>query len=641
MRLFEPGTIGKLRLKNRVVMAPMGNRFEEPDGRVSQRGIDYFVARARGGVGLIITNGFRVNHKPGGPAVFHAHMLDSKLYINRLNQLAEAVHDYGAKIWVQLQTGMGRTARPGIDEQAAAVSVLPCFWDSKATTREMTIEEIQQVARAYEATAKIARDAGVDGIEIHGHKGAFLDEFMTPLWNKRTDRYGGTLENRLRFPIEVIQAVKKGAGADFPVCYRYGLTHYLEGGREIDEGLEIAPRLEAAGADALSIDAGCEETIYWIHPPTTLPPGCIVDLAAMVKKVVRIPVITVGKLGYPQLAERVLQEGKADFVALGRPLLADPEWPNKVKSGRLDDICPCVGDHEGCEGRVSKRKYLSCTLNPATGMEREFALTPAQRRKNVLVVGGGPAGMEAARIAALRGHRVTLWERATSLGGNLVPGSVPDFKQDYRRLADYLVTQVKKAGVVVKLGQEGTPDAIFRMKPDVVFVATGGTPVVPPVSGVDRPHVVTALDLLSGKKEAGRSVVVIGGGFVGAETALHLARGGRTLTIVEVLDSILATTYRNNRLHMLKLLAESGIRVLTETRVIEIADTGVMVADRSGAQRCLEADTVVIAAGFTPNDGLSRALLGKVPEVYPIGDCVEPRKVINAIWEAFRTARLI
>ncbi|MFC1988016.1 NADH:flavin oxidoreductase, partial [Chloroflexota bacterium] len=349
MKLFEPGRIGKMRLKNRIVMAPMGVRFVEPDGRISQQGIDYFVARARGGTGLIITGGFLVTRGNGGEKISPAFpIVDDVMYIARLNKLAEAVHDYGAKLSIQLHNSLRYIASPGI---------------RYSEIREMTIGEIERLVQAYEFAAGVVSDAGVDCIDIHSHKGGFLDQFLTSLWNKRTDKYGGSLENRLRFPLEVIQAVKRGAGADFPVTYRYGLTHYLAGGREIEEGLEIARRLEAAGADALNIDAGCEETIYWIHPPTTQPPGCMVDLAAMVKKVVEIPVITVGKLGYPELAERVLQEGKADFIGLGRALLADPEWPNKVREGRFEDICPCICDHEGCEVREDKRKYRSCTVN--------------------------------------------------------------------------------------------------------------------------------------------------------------------------------------------------------------------------------------------------------------------------------------
>jgi 2-enoate reductase len=645
MKLFEPGKIGELPLKNRIVMAPMANRLEEPDGRLSQRAIDYYAARAKGGVGLITTCTFRVirDENVSAMSLVHDPMVDDKMYLTRLNELAEAVHDYGAKISIQLQSWMGRTTRPGIrDGGALAPSAVPCFWDTNLTTREMTTKEIKRLIGAFESAAEIANSAGIDCIELHSHKGGLLDQFMTSLWNKRTDEYGGNLGNRLRFATEVIQAIKRRVGADFPIVYRYGLTHYLAGGREVDEGIEIARRLEAAGVDALHIDAGCEETIYWIHPPPTLPPGCMVELAEMVKKAVNIPVIAVGKLGYPELAERVLQEGKADFIALGRQLLADPEWPNKVKEGKLEDICPCIGDLEGCEVRIEKRRYVSCTVNPATGMEREFAIKPAEQEKTVLVVGGGPGGMEAARVAALRGHKVTLWERGTALGGNLIPASVPDFKQDYRRLIDYLIAQVKKLGVTIELGKEATPELIQAMKPEVVFIAAGGTPIILEIPGIDKTKVTTAIDLLLGRKEAGRSVIVIGGGIVGSETALYLAQKGKKVTIVEILDSIARDMYqRDNRLHLLKLLAEADVEILTETNVLKITDEGISIANKNGKTSTLEADTVVVAVGLKPDEKFSEALMDKVPEIYTIGDCVKPRKVINAIWEAFRTARLI
>lgn len=639
MKLFEAGQIGKLRIKNRIVMAPMGTKFEELDGRVSHQHIDYYVARARGGVGLVMTGGFRVIRKAEGMrSLARAPMADDKMYLTRMNQLAEAVHDYGARLSVQLHTGLGRTAGPGIGEsEVVAPSAVPLFEKPGMTARAMTIQEIKRLVQAYKFAAEVVVEAGADSIDIHGHKGGLVDQFMTTLWNKRTDEYGGSLENRLRFPIEVIQAVKKGVG-DIPVTFRYGLTHYLEGGRQIDEGLEIARRLEAAGADALLIDAGCEETIYWIHPPTTFSPGCTVDLAAMVKKVVNIPVIAVGKLGYPELAEKVLQERKADFIALGRSLLADPEWPNKVREGRFEDICPCIGDLEGCEARVEKRKHLSCTVNPATGMEREFALRPAERKKTVLVVGGGPGGMEAARVAAIRGHKVTLWEKSDALGGNLIPASVPDFKQDYRRLVDYLIAQVKKHGVTIELGKEATPQLVQAMRPDIVFVAIGGAPIIPAIPGVDKAKVVTAVDVLLGRKEVGEFVSVIGGGTVGSETALYLAQKLKKVTIVEILDGIACNMYVNNRIHMLQLLARANVETLTETSVLAITDEGITIADKHGKESTLKADTVVLAAGMESKDKLSEALAG---EVHAIGDCVEPRRVINAIWEAFRTARLV
>jgi len=362
-------------------------------------------------------------------------------------------------------------------------------------------------------------------------------------------------------------------------------------------------------------------------------------MAAMAKKVVTIPVMAVGKLGDPELAESVLQQGKADFVMMGRPLLADPEWPHKVRAGRLDDIRPCLGCLEGCMGRGGK--YLSCTVNPTVGIERELTMEPAERKKTVLVVGGGPAGMEAARVAALRGHKVTLWEKGDALGGNLIPAAVPDFKQEYRRLIDYLSTQIKKLGVAVELDREATVDQIRKMAPDVVFLATGSKPIIPEIPGVEGRKVGAAADVLLGRHKVGEEVVVLGGGLVGCETALYLAEQGKRVTIVEILGGVARDVFSINRMHLVKLLTDSGVRIMTETTVTEITDDGVAIVDKDGKSSKLESDSVVLALGLSSSKELEETLKDVVPETHVIGDCVEPRKVMSAIWEAFRFARLV
>jgi len=337
----------------------------------------------------------------------------------------------------------------------------------------------------------------------------------------------------------------------------------------------------------------------------------------------------------------VLQEGKADFIAIGRPLLADPDWANKVREGRLEDIRPCIGDHEGCHKRLYERKLLSCTVNPACGMEREFVIRPAERKKSVLVVGGGPGGMEAARVAALRGHTVTLLEEEDVLGGKLIPAAVPGFKEEYRKLLSYLCTQIEKLGVNVRLGQEASPELIEEIEPEVLFIATGGKAILPEIPGIERKEVITAVDLLLGKREAGESVIVMGGGLVGCETALYLAEEGKKVTIVEILDSVMRDVYSINRIHLEKMLTDRDVRILTRVEVREISGKGIALTDQWGKISTLKADTVVVAIGFKPDEGLLGSLRGKVAEVYPIGDCVLPRRVINAMWEGFRIARFV
>jgi 2-enoate reductase len=424
MKLFESGKIGSMVLKNRIIMDALNIQMATPledHAGLTQRAIDFYVARAKGGVGLIKTTFMRPNRKLefsiGEPVV------DSERCVSWLNDLAEAVHDYDAKVCVQLSPGLGRipVPKPGLPHGGlVGPSALPSFRDPEGQmppigpgrypargeryllTRELETEEIEQLVRDFERSARICRLADIDAIEIHGHQGYLLDEFMTALWNKRTDKYGGDLDGRLRLALELVEAVKKGAGADFPVLFKYPLTHFLEGGRSIEEGLEIARRLEAVGVDALTITGGCYETYNRTQPPTTQPRGCWLSLCEKTKAVVRIPVIASGKLGYPDLAEKVLQEGKGDFVALCRYLLADPEWPNKVRAGRIEDIIPCVGCHEGCIARVRKYQRIGCAVNPAAGAERELTIRLAPKKKSVLVIGGGPAGMEAASVSGLK-----------------------------------------------------------------------------------------------------------------------------------------------------------------------------------------------------------------------------------------------
>jgi len=642
MKLFEPGKIGDLVIKNRLVMAPMAILgMTEPDGRLSQRAIDYYEARAKGGVGLIVTSATFVTRE------FENHLtiplVESNIHVSKLSELADVIHDYGARVAVQLSAGFGLVNHPLLFTKAKPIgpSALPCFWMPNVTAREMSVAEIEKLISAFKTSAELIRRAGIDAIELHGHEGYLFDQFKTKLWNRRRDKYGGDLRGRMRFSIEVMNAIREGAGKDFPIIYRFGITHHMPGGRESEEGLAVARLLEQAGANALHVDAGCYETWYWPHPPTTQPPGCMIDVAEMTKKAVDIPVIAVGKLGYPSLAEEVIEAGKADFVALGRALLADPEWPKKVKEGRLDEIRPCIGDHEGCLQRVNHSKYLSCTVNPAVGMEREFALKPAEKKKSILVIGGGPAGLEAARVSALCGHSVTLWEGGDNLGGNLIPASVPAFKKDYRIFVDYLATQVKRLGVSVHLNKVATAESVVEAKPDAVFIATGASFSLPEITGIDKDHVSTAIDVLQERVKIGNIVLIIGGGLIGSELAVHLSQQGRDVTIVEILNNIAWDMDAANRTHLIKLLDDYQVKILMESQVLEIKAGSAILSDRYGRRNEIKVDNVVIATGMVSNNDLCETLKDKLPDVYAIGDCVAPRKVLNAIWEGFRTARLI
>jgi len=641
MQLFEQGRIGQMVTKNRVVMCPMGTgRIADLDGGVSRRLIDYYVARARGGVGLIITGASIVNATlEPGLGLLATTRVDGPAHIGRLSELCDAVHHHGAKLAIQLSPGLGRVGFS--DVQPVSASAVPWFWDPRVTTRELTIGEIELLVKSYGTAAGIVKAAGADAIEIHGYGGYLTDQFTTALWNKRTDRYGGDLDGRLRFSMELIGAARMAVGRDFPLIFKFTPAHYIEGGREIEEGLEIARRLENAGVDALHVDLGCYEVWHRTMPCMYEPPASQIHLSEAVKRVVAIPVIAHGKLGYPEVATRVLEEGKADFVGLGRPLLADPEWPRKVKQGRLEDIKPCIGDLDGCIGRANATKYTSCTVNPITGMEREYALATAERRKSVLVIGGGPGGLEAARVAASRGHEVALWEKSARLGGNMVPASVPDFKQDIRRLIDYLSTQVNKLGVKVELMKEATRQLVQRSNPEVLIIATGAGPLVPEIPGIEGSNVFSAVDLLLGKKEPGEAVIVAGGGLVGCETAVYLATNGKKVTVIEMMSRLIPEDMNPiSMMGLMNMISESKVEVLTSTKLVEATEEGAIV-DAEGSRTELKADSIVLALGFKPESTLRDELEGKVPELFAIGDCVEPRRILHAMWEGFHAGRLI
>ena len=649
LKLLEPAQIGKMTLKNRVAMCPMGNVLIALDDSLLQRRREYYVERAKGGVGLIIT-GMTLGVSDGlAPGSNRTDLQLLSLLIMELNpiseifglkELADAVHQYGAKVCSQLSVGTGRVS-PFPEPPPVAASAMPAFFYPNITCRALTKDEIKTLVEAFGNTAALAKTAGADAIEIHGYGGYLLDQFQSALWNKRTDEYGGDLDGRLRFSMELIQAVQKSCGRNFPIIYKFTPKHYIEGGRELEEGLEMAQRFQSAGVAALHVDMGCYETWYRAIPPVYQPDACQIELSEAVKKVVDIPVISHGKLGRVEVAESVLREGKADFVALGRSLLADPDWVNKVKEGRVDDIRPCIGCLEGCINQVFMMKPISCAVNPACGNESENQLTPASKPKTVLVIGGGAGGMEAALVAASRGHLVTIWERSSELGGSLLAAAAPKFKKDIDRLVDYFRGQVKKLGVRIDLMKEGTPDDVLQMAPDVVIVATGGEPIVPDIPGIRKDNVFTAVNVLRGRKSVGQRVMVVGGGFVGCEVAVFLAEQGKRVTLVEMMDRLLPEPmFLINQMMLEKMVKDSAVEVMTGAKLEEIDNTGVIV-EQDRVRKSVACDSVVLALGYKGCGALKEELEDKVSEVFMIGDCVEPRRVMNAVWEGFHTARFI
>lgn len=644
-KLFDPIKIGKLELKNRIVMPALNTKFGTEWGAVNDRLIDYFVERAKGGVGLIVIENTCIDW-PAGKAGTNPIRADDWKFIQGLHDLAEAVHLYGAKIATQLQhpgrQGSSLTSAEG--QQLVAPSEIPCLPTGAEMPHALTIEEIEVLIGKYIMGATITKAAGFDAVEIQGGHGYLITQFMSPYSNKREDEYGRDFEGRMKFPISIIEGIRMVVGPDFPIIFRLSADEYVEGGLALEDNKLIARRLEAAGVDAISVSSGIYESPPWysrIFPTAGMPVGCNVPLAQEIKKVVKIPIIVAGKLGNPVLAEKVLREGKADLIAMGRALLADPELPRKAHEGRFEDICPCIYCNEACIGNISRMWRISCVVNPTLGREREYAIEPAKRKKRVLVVGGGPAGMEAARVASLRGHKMTLYEKEKTLGGQLIAASAPPFKEQIGDLAEYLENQIGKLRVKVKLGTEVTPALIKRLKPDVVILATGAIPIAPKIPGARANKVATATDILLGRKKAGKKVVIIGGGEVGGELAWFLAEKGKKVTIVEMLGGVAMDMNMFSRFYLLDKLAELGIEMLINTTAQEITDKGVVAVDMEGNKQVIEADTVILATGFRSNNGLERKLKGTAPEVYTIGDCVKPGKIWGAIDSASRVARQI
>ena len=646
MKLLEPGRMGNVEIKNRIVMAAMGaHGLHGPDGDWSERFLAYYEARAAGGVGLITTEMTFVSQalEPFAKTLFN---VASDKHLTSMRRLAEKLHSYDCRLSIQLTAGFGRVVPfPVVPEGVKPVSASEnryfYFPDDPAwTTRAITTEEAEALARAFGYAAMRCREAGADCIEFHGHEGYLLDQFMTGLWNRRDDRYGGSREKRLTFAREAIEAIQRDAGADFPIIYRFGITHYLEGGREEEEGLWIAGELEKMGVSALHVDAGCYETHWWPHPPQYSPPGCLVDLAGKVKKVSTLPVIAVGRLHYPDVAEKALVDGKADFIAIGRGLLSEPEWVNKVQSGRTAEILPCLGCHEGCKWQMIVGEPTSCALNPTCGHEIDRPLNRLKEKRSLLIIGGGPAGIEAARVGAERGFAVTLWEASDRLGGLLWPAAKPDFKHDIADYIKYLNGLVGRLPIKIVLNKRASAGDIKSFGADYVILATGASMETHPFDAAD--NVLTAIQVFSGIEPQGERILVMGGGVIGCETAVYLARRGKQVTIStrRDADALAADLFdHNNREMLLLMIKAANINVLSGTVPVKVEKNGV-VADQSGVEKKIPMDSLVFAGRFMPENGLSKTL-GNTGNIFSIGDCVQPGRIMDAVWGAFNAVREI
>ena len=635
LKLLTKGNIGSMELKNRVFMAPMGTQTE-PDGSYPDRVIRYFEERAIGGTGLIITGANQVTLDYEARA---CNVLESSRSIEQLSFLVRRIHYNGAKICIQLTPGLGRMQLPTREGAPYSVSAVQAFWKPDITCKPYSIEQIHDLVKKMgEGAAKI-KTAGADAVELHAYGGYLIDQFQSTLWNHREDEYGGDLNGRMRFTLEIIEEIKKTCGENFPIIVKYTPYHGVEGGREIPEGIEMAKMFEKAGVAALHIDVGCYEAWYKAINTVYQASPTQAEVAAEIKKVVGIPVLTQGKLGDPQLAESVLQEEKADFIGLGHQSLADPQWVNKVQHHETYDIVPCIGCNE-CLYAGFSGKFLHCAVNPLCYNEDYYPMTKASERKRVLVIGAGPGGMMAAITAAQRGLDVELWEKANKLGGNLLAAGGPSFKKDVANYVNYLIGKVYRSDVKVKLMKEATAEEVIAGNFDKVIYAAGSRPFMPPIPGVvDNKAVVIANDILTNQASYGKNVVVIGGGLVGCEAAAHCAKKAESVTIVEMLEDILVTADHclNNDQALRQLLKDRETKTIANAKVTHIGSDHIEY-ELNGETMKLAADTVVIASGFRSNDELYDQLNGKV-NIDKIGDAVAPDKILTAVHQGFHIIR--
>lgn len=651
--LFTPFQIGKCNIKNRYAMVAMGTGgMVNVDGTFNERGIEYYIERARGGVGIIITGTMYVenNIEKVLPGVMPFPTLNPNRFIINSSELTERVHAYDCKIFAQLTAGFGRVMTPHLlMSQPVSASCVESFWGHGLMCRELSIAEIHDIVEKCAVSALICKSAGYDGVEIHAvHEGYLLDQFAISLFNHRTDEYGCSLENRLRFACEIVKRIKEKCGADFPVALRYSLKsfikenkqgglpneNFVELGRDIEEGLQAAKILEAAGYDSLDLDSGSYEAWYWAHPPVYHEEGLNITYGKMVKEVVDIPVILAGRMQDPEIAMKALESQAADIIGLGRALLADAEVVKKIKTGKLDNVRTCLGCHEGCMHRLVSSKSMSCAVNPVSGREKAFALQPLKEKKSVLIVGAGIAGLEAARVLSTRGHEVHIYEKEYKVGGLICSYCDSKYKAEYKKLINWYAQEMIRLKVDIHYNQIVTETNVYNTEYDIIIIATGSKPKE--FSNIDRSYLSFAQDAIQGKVDLGNKVAIIGGGLVGCELALDLVEKGKDVTILESTDEVLheAGIPIMNKNMLLDLLKINQVEMIINASVKLCSDHNITYV-RDQKEHTLAVDNVISSIGYQSENILYHQLLKMNKEVYAIGDAKNVKNIMYAIWDAY------
>ena len=635
-KLFSSFSMGTLEVKNRIVMPPLATNYASPEGFVTERQISYYVERARGGVGYITVEHTGILQQ--GKASPKMLLISTDEHVSRIGKLIKAVHRVGGKIVVQINHAGRQTSSAVTGYPIIGPSPIPCPTRDEIP-RELSMVEIEEIVEAFSMAAQRVKKAGADGVELHMAHGYLICSFLSPFSNRRTDQYGGDIQGRARFAREVLRSVRNRVGPDFPIICRLSGDEYVAGGLKIEDSSQFAKILEQEGTDALHVSACNAASSYLNQPPYYVEEGVFVHLAEAIKSVVNIPVITVGRIRNPVMADQILRDGKADLVSMGRALIADPHLPNKAKEGRLEEINFCIACNRCIQ--TQRRGALQCAVNPEAGNEDQFKFSKTDSPKRVWVIGGGPGGLKAAEIATLRGHQVTLFEKDHKLGGRMRLAAIPPKKAALNDFLDYLERRVRGLGVLLKLGNEFIPDMLGPDKPDAVIVASGALPLFPDWKGVKESGALSVDDVLSKRVDVGKRVLVVGAGGVGAETADYLSEMGKEVTLVEMLEEIASDLVTHLKHYLSQRLVEKGVTILTATKVKELGRGYALVEDASGNRKIGEFDAIVLAVGSRANDHIAKSLQGKVPELYVIGDASEPREALEAVYEGEETAMKI
>ncbi len=662
--LFQPFKIGRVEVKNKICMSGMHNiGWTDECDIIDPVVIDYFEERAKGGVGLIFTGAYQPDFQFDDYPEMMNPFKKPGVFLSRHKTLVDRVHAYGTKVFIQLGFGGGRVAFPRSVPPGGGVAAFEGRnrWDSSIEHRALGTDEIRGIIDATISAAALCRRTGCDGVDINCYGGYLLDQFLQPCYNKRGDEYAG-LDGGIKIMSDIVQGIKKACGKNFAVSCRIGVRQhiknpaqggladeeYTEYGRSPQESLYVAKRLEAAGYDALYIGNGSYDSFYWLYPPMYQKEGLWLDDVAALTAQSGVPVLCGGKILQPDMANKAIKDGKVDAIVIGRGLLADPDWPNKAKLGRDEDIRPCIGCNFGCVGHIFEGLPQLCAVNASLFREKEYSLMPAAVPKKLAVIGGGVAGMECARVAAQRGHSVTIYEKGAELGGTFLAASVDKSKDAERRLLAWYGRELERAGVEIRLETALTLSDVEALDCDEIVVSTGNTPNIPPIAGIEGENVVNAVDALRDRRDVkGDNIVVIGGGLVGCEVAVWLReeRGKNKVTLVEAAPELMGGGLEPmplpNKLMLIDMLDFLNVEVLLETAVGSIDENEVVVRGKNGL-RALPADTVILATGLKANDSLFKEINGNVAKkVWCLGDAKGPSNIMFGIRDANAIARAI